>query len=440
MINNKKFNASIVIILYFLFFFYIPIFGQYFYFEEISSIYIRSQNYLILFIWISFVLLFFCILFNIFKKKNLIISRVWGKVCSIFIKSYINNRSIIILTYLFLTISYLTFELDFNSFRYQTNRISESQRFIYFYLILKTLVNFDIILLFVNLITAQENKITKKFWFNIIIVLIYFLLIGGIADTINLLYMVPLILFPKFFSNFLIYSNNWLFGFFKLTISLCIIFFGLLVAIYFGNIIKAGSSFFELDTYIGKFFFPQFETFFLYLIERISPYLHSLDFLILNQSMQEKNIFFIVLDSLQWRFSTILNTVGFSFEIQRLEFSGVSQYNFNTISTIIDDNQGTSPGAPATFVYLFGPFFGLFFILVYLIFISSVLKWIFAFKKQKKNYSFLCYLIILNLFQFFFQSPLDLINLFDNVAILNFLVLIYASANKYDYLNFKYKG
>ena len=33
-----------------------------------------------------------------------------------------------------------------------------------------------------------------------------------------------------------------------------------------------------------------------------------------------------------------------------------------------------------------------------------------------------------------------IINLFDNFAILNFLVLVYASDNKYDYLNFKHKS
>lgn len=438
MINNRNFNPSKIIILYFLIFFYLPILGQYFYFEKISSIYIRSQNYFILFIWISFVLFFFYILFNIFKKKNLIISRVWGKICSKFINSYINNRSIIILTYLFLTISYLAFELNFNAFRYQTSRISESTNFIYFYLILKTFVHFDIILLFVNLITAQENKITKKFWFNIIIVVVYFLLIGGIADTVNLLYLIPLILFPKV-SNFFLYSNNWLFGFFRLIISLFVVYFGLSAAIYLGNIIKIGNFFFEIGSYVDKTFFLNFETFFLYFIERISAHLHSLDFLILNQYEQEKNIFFIVLDSLQWRLLTILNFIGFSFEIQRPEFSGVSQYNFNIISTIIDYKQGTSPGVLATFVYLFGPFFGIFFVLVYLIFIANVLKWIFVFNAKKNFYSILSYLIVLYLFQFFFQSPLDFINLFDNVAILNFLVLVYASANKYDYLNFKYK-
>ena len=198
MLKNFKTVGIYVVFLYCLIYYLLPIIGQYLFFDEIHSIYIRSQENIWIFIWIPANLTLFSLIYCSLGDKLFIFSRKWGRGCYWLIKSYLNNRSLIIIFYILCAI-YFSWYLDsvFSSFRYSSVGISESKEGIFSYLIVKTLVQFDMIILFVFLQFSKKPKIINTFWLNLSVVVVYFSMVGGIADLILGLMVFGLLLYPK---------------------------------------------------------------------------------------------------------------------------------------------------------------------------------------------------------------------------------------------------
>jgi hypothetical protein len=438
MLKNFKTVGIYVVFLYCLIYYLLPIIGQYLFFDEIHSIYIRSQEYIWIFIWIPATLTLFSLIYCSLGDKLFIFSRKWGWGCYWLIKSYLNNRSLIIIFYILCAI-YFSWYLDsvFSSFRYSSVGISESKEGIFSYLIVKTLVQFDMIILFVFLQFSKKPKIINTFWLNLSVVVVYFSMVGGIADLILGLMVFGLLLYPKL-TRWLTFSTKKKIAFYKLFLIVLVAIFALFLVIFFGTMVKMGYSYSQINAVEGLKFIPDIRPFSLYLIERFSSSLHSLDYVISNSlTPNNESYILLILESFQYRLFSILNTLGFNFINERPEFSGMSQYNFSIISTINDDRQGTSPGVFASFIYLLGVPLGFLWSAVYLVWIARVLNWLFIPCLDKGKFNLAGYFSILFIFGFFFQSPIDLLNLLDNVAILNLLILVFASANKYSYLRKK---
>ena len=419
-------------------FYLIPAFGQYLFFNDIFSIYQRSQDSLnaIIFILLS-LSIFITLYLTIRHKKIIIFSRLWGLLSHKCILFYIRNR-LLLLIFFYIIIGYIFITgHEFNNIRYTSTSISQAGGFAYIYLIIKTIVTFDLLLIFFLIPMKKSSHLhVKRVVTNSLSLILYFLLNGGNADIPLGLVILGFLIFRNLSMWFIFLKENDRFrvltSIFRNFILLIMIFPVLILILYLGESVKTNYSIFEID--IISFFerYNGIQSFLYYLIESFSSALHSLNFsLERGGNYPLENLFVLIYDSTSYRISSIMSGFGVNFGIEKPDIGGLSQFNFIILTDILDSRQGTSPGIFASFIYLLGIPLGLLFSAFYLVFIARIIDWLLMLRIENKRYSLIGYSVVLYLTAVFFQSPIDLLNVLDNGSILAILIILLASLSKY---------
>ena len=343
-----------VVLIYCLLFYYFPALGQYIYFDEIYSIYQRVPLYIegLLFVTISLVLFF--VIYLIIRRSSLfIISHLWCKFSTNFIRIYARYRPIILFSYCIFVGYIYSQNLYFNDIRYSSEGISGIGGLLYLYIFVKALVAFDLLLLFVFLQLKSFRVKLRSNFLNLLVVALYFLMLGGTADVTLGLLIFGLLVFGKYVRWFLnADKNNLLFSITRNLLFITATLPVIVLILFLGESIKVGFS--VIDVNIVNFFnvYIDIQNFLLYLLESFSSHLHSLNYSLSRGEIYPlENHLMIALDSLTYRVVSIINIFGAGIPIEKADIASTSQFNFLMLTDLWNDNrQGTSPGVFASFI------------------------------------------------------------------------------------------
>ena len=429
----------IIVLLYFTIYLFIPMFFQYFYFEDIFSIYERQQLNQGGIIYSFSILTLFLVLYSLFKENSIIILMPWNKYSFLIFKKYLENRKYVsIFCFAF---SIWVFLNSLGDLRYVGTSMAEQGGTSQIVLIVKTIIFFDL----TTVIFCKDRKTFSHYYsfplFNYLMVSSHFIMLGGNWDALFGFIAIGKIFFKNLYNYFFYKSPSFSQSILKYFLVLLLLFPILSLILFLGMSIKRNYSLLDPDinALIQSYFSVKW--FLLYLVESFSPHLHSFNFVFFERSDLNPNNFQeavkLPLESFWYRINLIMKNSGDLFGVRRPFYSGMSQYNFLQLTGNYSDlRQGTSPGVIGSFIYLFGKNIGFFASVLYFLIISSFLDRLIIFSIDKK-FSIIGSFLFLLIFVFLFQSPLDLLNIIDNAPILLFLLIIYGGAIKYDRINIR---
>ena len=427
-----------------------PIVFQYFFHEDIISIYNPQKINLYSIYYSSFIFFFFFILYSlnrtVFSKSY---SFSVDKYCFQILIQYINKRSIFSIFYL--GVGLWTFSKGLGDLRYTGISLLNQGNQSFLILIVKMLIYVDLLLILFMKEISETVKFVDTPKVNTMILISHLLLIGGSADTLVFLVMLGNIYFYKIYS-FLVFNKlkskkNIFLSTFKL-LSIIILFVpALFIILLFGTALKSNYDLLNIDMHFFLSSFGTIELFFLYLGESFSSHLHSLNYAMTNYSkFNELNfvkILSIPFEVLWYRSNVLIGNSGLLNGLEKPFYGAISQFNFLEVTGhYFDRRQGTSPGVNATFIYLFGIYLGALFSIFYYLTIAKMIDCLCA-NNNCNSYNLIGAIVLYQLLISFFQSPLDFINIFDNASILFIILIItvrgldYIQLNKKIELNFE---
>lgn len=424
-----------VVSVYFLIYLFLPMLFQYHYFEDILSIYSPQKYNFNSILFSALTILMFLILYVCSKKlfSESIIILPWHKVSLYIFKLYLKYRNYISVICFFIAV--FTIYSGSSNLRYTTSSLSQKGSSSFIISITKTIIYFDLITIFFSYDDGYFSKFYKRKIISIIFLCSHFLLIGGSADTLIGMIILGRLYFKKTFS-FLFYKNknDGLISFkaFLRYLSIFLLFFPIIsLVVAGGNFIKADLEVVQLNILFS--FLDSLNIFLLYIGESFSSHVHSLNFSISNHSNFNDNsimeVLNVPLNSLKHRTNILLGHLPYPLDNDKPIYSSLTRFNYLKITGNYSDlRQGTSPGVLASFVYLGGGHLGAVICALYLNFISKKIDILYQKKNKSKRVTLIGVSIILFLFLFCFQSPLDFINVIDNISILFLMVLVYSNA------------
>lgn len=106
---------------------------------------------------------------------------------------------------------------------------------------------------------------------------------------------------------------------------------------------------------------------------------------------------------------------------KRPDPGSICSLNYQLLSKVIVPNKGSAPGLLASFNYVFTFPFNFIFCIFYLVILSSLIDRLFS--KTSNKISFFGILIIFLLFEIFFQSPFDILIIFDSTMLQLLLII-----------------
>ena len=300
-----------------------------------------------------------------------------------------------------------------SSFRYSGVGISQGGIFLFIYSTFQSIIFY---LVFYYIFSKSNPFYLLKKWsfFRVLLIFNLILSINGNFSAISNFFLISILIFPttRLYLCEPLSKLVSLKNFFLSLVLIASLFFALLI----GNSIKMGISVKEsVNLYSSNELSlgPQYVFGYLFSTPYVS-YRSAQNF------KKEPNIEYIKIpiNSLKYRISVI-----FGGDKVKPYYSTVNRFNFEKISNIDyvknDFDQGTSPGLLASFRYINN---NIIFLLLFLIYINFIKKRIIRIYSLFTSFNSIG-VVFLTLFFFniYFQSPLDLFNVIDNL----FIILIF---------------
>lgn len=468
-----------IISLYFIFYYLIPLLGNYLFSQEITSAYIISPATLLSIVKIIVIYCGFLSLSYI--HFTLDIPKSFIKPLDNIIILYKRYRLIFAL--IVLVFAMMFFIQGLNVYRYHTGIIEYHSSILIVCIILNLIATID--MLHHIFVRNYKNTIDARTYIeNLLLILSLFLFFTGTQSLIIAILILIFSISPSKTHKVLFRDEEkmklknifyqYLKGVFLLCFTVSLAWLGgetmkmmtesssIKKALY-----KIKESTSSLESFPSRYNLRDQETkvddgkqnhyalkkYLLYLLERNSISYYSLVFT--SQSEIYKN--YIDEHPIIYIFKTFLFrlnyiTGGF-FEMVRPPIGSISQLNYfflvkdNFADCTIDQIKekiayfatgtglrvGSSPGLIASFDYMFSMPLNIFFCIIYLVIISRLLNAIFLNYKSNGNLSLLGLIILLQFVQVLFQSPFDFLTLIDNSSLfvaLLFLMSMYENAKE----------
>jgi len=175
------------------------------------------------------------------------------------------------------------------------------------------------------------------------------------------------------------------------------------------------------------------ENFGYYLISAMSSHYYSMTYALEVKSVDvnSKASLRLVhpLQSFIYRFDIM---AGGILNVERPEFGSLSRLNYVLLSdeVAISERQGTSPGLIASFFYVFPPVIGIFICAFYMAWVARLTNNL-LFHARSKSISIFGLLLLLQFMLMFFQSPFDLLAIFDNAYLAVVILFVMSSLQVY---------
>ena len=362
-----------------------------------NGVWKSSNDYLLL--WVQLFSLF--VLSILFYRNNPIDVLFDGlyRLTRPVVKFLIARKWVVIYVSLILSIYFLLNNL--NSYRYGSERLSESVNFPLLALTFLKAATYTYVYIDFDLKKLNLNNSFLSLPQKIIIIIIQLMSLTGLTSGLMLVFSIYL-LFAFNPSR----KNSNLKSFFKYFSVLFIL--GFLFIISYAIKWKVG---FEEALLIIKTM--DFEEYANYLVARLSVSYYAL----MNYSNLNLNYYDFIDNTLIsprnliFRFDSL---IGGAFDVPKPAFSSINRLNYVLLNNVyVDDRSGTSPGILASFFYQFGSFFGV-------IFASSYISYVFKLFDSERKSSLLKLCALILFFQGIFKAPFQAFLVFDT----NFLSLI----------------
>ena len=358
----------------------------------------------------------------------------WNKYFYHFFIKYLTLRKFISIPVLFF--SYWVFIKSVGDIRYSGFSIADQGGLAQLILIIKTIIFFDLTAFLVSKDRISFSKYYNKSTPNYLMLVSHFLLLGGNWDALFGIIVIGKMFFENLFNYFFYYDQRLSKTLLKYFLVLLLIFPILSIILFLGMSIKRDYNLLDVDIMMLAESYGSFKLFFLYLIESFSSHYHSMNYSLANYPDFNPNIFLnlikIPLESFWYRMNLIFGNAGELSGVGRPFVSGLSQFNFFQLTGNYQDlRQGTSPGLISSSIFLFGKNFGFFLSISYFLFLSRIIDHLMITSKDN-HYSLIGTFLMLLIFIFLFQSPIDFLNIVDNGSILFLLIFALSSALKYE--------
>jgi hypothetical protein len=428
--------GALVVVAYFFVYYFFPMVGQFVFYDDIFSIYTRDRFNPFALLFLTLVMIFFLISYSymVTRRKYLLLSYTWSSLAYSALMRYFSIRTTLVLIYLAFVIYVFLMGLNFNDLRYKTDGIRDSGGGILtLYVFTKLLITFDMILIFCMCRGRQRIFLSQK-WVNVSMVCLYFSMLGGTADILLGLAVFG-VLFMRRFTTWIFFNSGLKISSELIKFSFVSLMFlpALFLMLLLGESIKSQFSLLEVDITSFMQSYGSLDVFGYYFIESFSSPLHSLNYALDREGLFPRdNNLLIIYQVYQDRFVAILNMLGADIDRVKPAVVSFSQFNYFELTKNYHDlRQGTSPGVFASFIYLVGVPLGFIFSVLYLVFIARIIDWLLMLYLDNMKFSIFGVLVVLYIFIGFFQSPVDLANILDNLSIMVLLLLLTASFSKF---------
>lgn len=439
--NRLSYSGLYIILLYYLVYYFVPLTLQFYYSENISnlihnglprSIYKNNIDYYYNFIYLMISVLLFLFLYFFCRPKKL--NSLRANFSSKLLSLYLYTRKYLITCSLFLSL-YINYSV-LGQLRGAVT-LNELGIIALITVVIKTILILDIILIF----ALKDTIIGSKFnniYLNFFTLISHTLLNDGNVDSFIGVILFGYLLLPKLSLLMTYKFKNIFFTFFQYFIVYISLIPFLVVMLYLGESIKQGYALNLSFRSLIDFFYSNYTNLnilFLYLTEVFSRDLYSFAYAISDEfrlpfyyfGNEYYNTLSIVLSGFLYRISVILNLIIGSADVVKPEITTFSGMN---LFLLTDDEsltrQGTAPGVLASFIYVFGKFFGIISGTIYLCFIAIVYDALLSAAMYSKGKNLLFMLIILILSLFLFQSPIDFFLIIGNYPLLMFVTIIFS--------------
>lgn len=308
------------------------------------------------------------------------------------------------------------------SFRYVESGLSSGGWQLILTTILKTVASLFLMWL---LIVFKIQKINIKIKDRISVWLLTLVLLYTVDGTGSFLNAILFLIFavsPKFFMNLILTKTNTPLVSAKAIWNLCFV-PSLFIALVFlsliiGEGIKSDKFSFNAEVVIFSIKWLSIR-----IVDGISSHYYAFV-----QFFDPKT--YSILEQYDYPLSYYLKSIEFrtgvlfGVDVVRPEVQSLSRLNFLVNSFKTSANEGTSPGVLASFLYILPLPIGLFAAFIYLRWVISLVDRFFDLPGFKL--SIFGGFFVLQQFLFLYQSPLDFLLIFDNTAIMLFLVWLFA--------------
>lgn len=375
---------------------------------------------------------------------------------------YLKYRSIIVILTLFIAIANYRGDWGLNTYRYSAQTISEkNSMFLLFVIVINTIISVDLFYcMFVKSYEQIVNQSLKSYVENVLLSLVLVMLANGTASAFLAFCALFFSVFPRLFRwsffNKQVDSNKLKNT--KLFFASSIIVMAFVPSWFYGELIKSKTSMMDAS-YFGHVennatsvqqssvtgtddaslynklsgitdnvagLENQFAlNYFYYFVESLSVYYYSYLFTIdatpeiLNHGVISPLVF--PLHSLLFRADYVL---GKNLAITRPAITSISQLNYQLLTKEeINVRTGSSPGLLGSFNYLFRFPFNILLCIAYLLFVSNLINVLFSRHSGYGTLSLAGLVLLFPYLQVFFQSPFDLVMVFDNCAIYASLIV-----------------